>query len=444
MYQALSCQHPVKTSAKWIRRARGTGICLCLFLSLGISCIGSDSPDKAPPQRKPASDAVSEQDSGDGSKGQLNAVGRVDSEKGESRRNENIQFNLIDNHGLQELMGRIGLTATIVSEFKVDRSYFGAEFGQEAPSSIHLQSENPFPLHGTLRYLHNNSIFNARSFFQVGGVKPARENSYGFSGTLPIWRNTWLSLEGNQRKLRGSVNGNVLVLLPTERTPLTTDPVLLPVVMRYLAAWPDQLPNRTDVNPRMLNTNAPQTANDDRVAIRLDRNASPRERLVLSYRFSLQKVDAFQLVAGQNPDTTLRVHTARATWNRQWSPSTQVKFSVGLDRMGSLLVPDKTAVGPKVGVGGLTGLGPMPDIPIDRADTSLRYAAELSRGSGDHALIMGIETARQQSNGIETMDNRGARSLSATTMAGTRSQICAWESRHRFMARSDPSIVDIA
>ena len=212
----------------------------------------------------------------------MNVVGRVNAEQGENRRNENIQFNLVDNNAANEQMVRIGLTATVVEEFKADRTYFGAEFGHEPPAPIHLRLGQRAPLHGTLRYLHNNSIFNARSFFQVGGVQPARENSYGFNLTAPAWRGAWFTVDGSQRKLRGSVNGNVLVPTPDERTPLTTDPVLLPIVTRYLGAYPNQLPNRTDINSRMLNTNAPQVVNHSLSGIRLDQNVGRLDRLHLA------------------------------------------------------------------------------------------------------------------------------------------------------------------
>ena len=107
----------------------------------------------------------------------MNVVGRVNAERGENRRNENIQFNLVDNNAANEQMVRIGLTATVVEEFKADRTYFGTEFGHEPPAPIHLRLGQRAPLHGTLRYLHNNSIFNARSFFQVGSVQPARRTA---------------------------------------------------------------------------------------------------------------------------------------------------------------------------------------------------------------------------------------------------------------------------
>src|SRR5205809_5414700 len=60
---------------------------------------------------------------------ELNLLGKVDTASGESRRNENVQFNLIDNNALKELNIRLGTNATIVQEFLPDRNYFGVEFG---------------------------------------------------------------------------------------------------------------------------------------------------------------------------------------------------------------------------------------------------------------------------------------------------------------------------
>ncbi|MDZ7637180.1 MAG: hypothetical protein U5J83_02850 [Bryobacterales bacterium] len=35
-----------------------------------------------------------------------------------------------------------------------------------------------------------------------------------------------------------------------DRTPLTRDPRLVPIVLRFLNAYPAELPNRTDINDR--------------------------------------------------------------------------------------------------------------------------------------------------------------------------------------------------
>jgi hypothetical protein len=61
----------------------------------------------------------------------LNLLGRADAQARESRRNENVQFNLIDNNALKDLNVRVGTTATIIQEFRSDRSYFGGEFGNQ-------------------------------------------------------------------------------------------------------------------------------------------------------------------------------------------------------------------------------------------------------------------------------------------------------------------------
>src|ERR1051325_5872310 len=55
---------------------------------------------------------------------ELNLQGQVDAASGESRRNENIQFNPIDNNAIKELNVRMGTTATIINEFEVTRNYF--------------------------------------------------------------------------------------------------------------------------------------------------------------------------------------------------------------------------------------------------------------------------------------------------------------------------------
>ena len=73
---------------------------------------------------------------------ELNLLGQTDTVSGESQRNENVQFNLIENNALKDLLLRMGTTATIVPEFRPDRNYFGAEFGDRIPAQIHVAA-NP-------------------------------------------------------------------------------------------------------------------------------------------------------------------------------------------------------------------------------------------------------------------------------------------------------------
>jgi len=338
---------------------------------------------------------------------ELNLLGQTDTGAGESRRNENIHFNLVDNNALKELNVRLGATVTIIQEFRSDRSYFGSEFGNPPTPVLHLAAPSGGGFHGSLYERHQNSIFAARSFFQVGEIKPAHDNQYGFTLGAPLWRHAFFSIEGNQQKSRGSVNGNVLVPRADERTPLATDPATRAIVERFLAAYPAELPNRTDIDPRALNTNSPQEIDNNHIGGRIDQGFGKRDRLGLRYEFTSQHVDAFQLVAGQNPNTDTRAHTARATWTRQWSSATAMDLSAGFDRVGSLLVPEKNAVGPYVTITGLEALGPLAGIPINRALNMFRYAAGMRHSAGHHNWDIGFGALRRQLNGLESDAHRG-------------------------------------
>ena len=338
---------------------------------------------------------------------ELNLLGKTDATAGESRRNENVQFNLVDNNALKELSVRLGTTATLVREFSPASSYFAAELGNAPRASITIPGSLRSGFHGQLHESHQNSIFSARSYFQVGEVQPARENDYGFNSGFTLGKRTAIFLEGSQQKLRGVVNGNVLVPKPDERTPTATDPAVAALVAKFLAAYPKQLPNRTDINPRALNTNAPQVIDNHQAGGRLDRVFRQSDRLGLQYQFTSQSVDAFQLVAGQNPDTATRSHLARIVWTHPWSAQIVSNFSASYDRLTSLLQPEENAVGPYINVAGLTSLGPDGAIPIDRAQNQIRTAGQWLGLAGKHNWSAGATLIRRQVNGSETDVHRG-------------------------------------
>ena len=375
----------------------------------GLMLWQAAAPMAAPPAPPPAADDASK-------RVELNLLGKTDAAAGESRRNENVQFNLVDNNALKELNLRLGISATIVEEFRPDRNYFSAEFGNPPASLPHVAPVLKAAWHGTAHWAHQNSLLSARSFFQVGGVQPARENDYGVSAGGALNKRWFWQIDGSQQKLRGQVNGNVLVPKPDERTALAADPAdpsiridpaVQALVTRFLNAYPRVLPNRTDINERALNINAPQVIDNNNAGARLDHAATDRDRVVAQYGFTSQAVDAFQLVNGQNPDTDTKNHRARLTWNRAWSAATVSNFTMGFDRIRSLLRPEPNAVGPMVSIAGLTTLGPLGSIPIDRAQNLFRYAGQVRQSRGNHDWTAGFGLLRRQFNGIETDAHRG-------------------------------------
>lgn len=435
-------------TSRWDRCTAWVVACVLLALldpdSRSFALQKPSGDGSAPDSRATSTPSVSQEDVDDQTENdertRLNLLGEVDSESGEARRNENVRLTLIDNNVLKELLRRMGATATIIERFTVEQSFFGLEYGGAPKASLHLPQSRATDVHAELFYSHQNSALSARSFFQVGDVRPARTNDYGLKLGSSLWSGSSLTVEMSQRKLLGQVNGNVLVPAADERVPTTADPAKRALVDRILSAYPTELPNRTDINQRALNTNAPQKINNNRASAVLD-NKIGDGRLALRYNITLQHVEAFQLVGGQNPDTTTKNHGARISWNHSWSPYTTSDLTAGYERIGSLLVPEETSLGPfylfsRI----LQSIGPSSSMPIDRAQNLYRFGGRLARRTGNHEVLMGFETLRKQINGFESNNHRGTFSFRAdfgrnaveNLLAGTPSQFrYAFGNAHR-------------
>ena len=340
----------------------------------------------------------------------VNVLGKTNTSAGEGRRNENIFVSALDNNVQKDVNLRNGTTATINPEMNAASRFYGTEYGISPLGPVHLgtASSPGGSFHGQLYWTHNNSIFSARSFFQAGSVKPARDNLYGFRVTAKLWTKAFLSLEGSQDKARGFVNGNVLVPTAAERTCLNPDPRICAVIDRWFKAWPAQAPNRTDIDQRALNTNSPQALDTDTALGRFDQLIGTKSRLTARYSWLNQQVNAFELVAGQNPDTTTKSYDARVTASTIVSPASVLDVTESFTRSRSLLVPEPNSVGPQVTVGTqLEKLGPGSSVPLDRVQNRYKESARFSRVDGKHNWSAGYELGRLEFNGREVSSNRG-------------------------------------
>jgi hypothetical protein len=359
-----------------------------LLLALWPLCAPAAEP--APPARPPAQPAAPR--------------GRLD---GAALRNENVAVYLIDTNAVKEAGIRLGDMVTILTEPVVELNYYATEHGRPPGEGVAVRPATlPAGWHGEGYFWHQNSVFNARTFFQVGDVLPSRRNQYGGRAAGALGGNWWLTAAAAQRKIRGMVNGNVLVPLENERAPLAADPRLRALVARWLAAYPAQLPNRLDFDPRALNTNSPQRIDDLDASLRLEHDLGARGRLLLSHALNRQRIDAFQLVAGQNPDTEIHGHRTRLAWRRNLGPGSELLAGFSFNRARSVLLPEPNAVGPRVRMGyQIEELGPDSQFPINRAQNSFRWGAVWSK-QGRHQLTAGLAWARYQLNGIETNNQR--------------------------------------
>lgn len=328
-----------------------------------------------------------------------------------SQRNENVAVYLIDTNAVKESNIRIGTTPAFIAEPLVDTQHYAGEHGRPAAELLALRPQSGIGAwHGEASWQHQNSVFNARTFFQSGPVKPSHRNVWGGRVTGLVPKLGALTATYSQRDIQAVVNGNVLVPLPGERTPKTTDPEKRAIVQRFLDAFPNELPNRPDFDLRALNTNSPQRIRQLGGSGRLDRGFGERHKLLLSWSIDRQKIDAFQLVAGQNPDTSLHTQRARLGW--AWNPDarTAVLLTGSFARTRSTLVSEPNAVGPRVRFGfQIEELGPDSMFPIDRTANTFRYGGQVSRlsGGGRHEFTAGADFLRFQLNGVESGNLRG-------------------------------------
>ncbi len=355
---------------------------------------------KTPASSPPPSEAAPQQ------RTQLNLKNETDTTSGESRRNDNVAFNPIDNNTLRDLSLRLGFAATIVTSFAPQNRYFSSEYGSRPELPIHVDDPIIRAFHGEVFETHSNSVLSARSFFQAGGVKPAHENSFGFRVGGILGRGLSFTLQGDQQRSRGSVNGNVLVPAATERTPLTKDPRIVPMVERLLAAYPAQTPNRPDIDSRALNTNSPQRIDTDRATGTVQKALGTNDRLALRYGFTQQRVQSFEFVAGQNPDSLVKAHAARISWESKRSSQTTLFASAGFDRIRTSLEPEPHAVGPAVSIFIIQGLGSA-TVPLERAVNDFQEAFQVRHSEGGHSITAGFNLLRRQFSGRESSNHLG-------------------------------------
>ena len=259
-----------------------------------------------------------------------------------SQRNQNIQVNLIDNQAITESLGRQGGTAFPITEFSAVRGNYAAELGGMGPDPQVVAADQRNAYHGEIYDSLQNSVFNARTFFQVGPVQPSRRNQYGFRIGGPLGGGDRLSfvLTGEETRESGFVNGNVLVPLPDERTPRASDPAVNAELARWLSAYPDELPNRPEIDKRLLNTNAIQTIRNSGGTFQMDWSPRDSDRVSLRYSINDNFIDSFEFVVGQNPNQRLRPQTLNLGFERLASGNTTFRLGFNyLRRKVHVLVP---------------------------------------------------------------------------------------------------------
>ncbi len=342
--------------------------------------------------------------------------------RGKEERNPNIFITKIDLNALRDSLRRWGASPVFL-EFSAVKNLYAADLG--APLR-QISTVRPAKLdqgfHGSIYEEHQNSALNARPFFNVGPLRPARRNQFGFSLSGPIDRDK-LSFSTRLDIVResGFVNGNVRVPLLKERVPTASDPLTRRIIGALLKGFPEETPNLPDITPRQLNTNAEKDIDSQAFNIKLDYSASNRDRLAFRYDVLDYSEDPFELVAGANPQTDLRSQSLSATNLHTFSPRALLEGSFYFDRQAVRLLPTKRfrsllePLGlpdvPDIDFGGefadLTPLGPGTQFPRLRFQNRFAGEFNFSLLAGRHQLRLGGSLMRVQLNDLQSDNSRG-------------------------------------
>jgi hypothetical protein len=349
---------------------------------------------------------------------------------GLEERNPNIFIYRIDLNDLRNLLTLFrGPNPTYIPEFRADDNYFGAQYGAALLSFRPLRPRTLLRhWHGSASATHQNSILNARNFFNVGPLLPSRITNYDLAAGGPISSKASLVLDVGQVFNSGMVNGNLQTPLASERTPLATDPQTRAIISDLLKAYPAELPNLPAVSLRQLNTSAPRSIVTAVGLARLDIRPDEKTSVAGLYSANQYSEDPFQLVIGQNPDTDLRSQSTYVDVTRAFSPQTTGQFGFYYDRvrasllptqqvsdllsnLGYKVVPEITFAGGGGSLADLGEIGPGIQFPRFRVENRFKLLASLSRTMGRHTWKFGWSTTRSQVNDLQSTNARGTLSF---------------------------------
>jgi len=102
----------------------------------------------------------------------------------------------------------------------------------------------------------------------------------------------------------------------------------------------------------------------------------------------IQWINAFQSVAGIDPNTEIHSHKTRITFHHKLGDVTEPSFGKGFSRMSPNLRAERNAVRPRVGASSdIEDLGPDSQYPINRVENTFRWGTVGTSSPGVHPSI---------------------------------------------------------
>jgi len=181
-----------------------------------------------------------------------------------------------------------------VREFNVLTDAYSAEYGKRAGAHVSVVTQSGTnQLHGSLFEFVRNSAFDARNFFDSGGVPAFQRNQFGGSVGGPIKKDkafVFFNYEGERQRL-GLTD---VAFVPNDAARQGFLPVggnlvrvsgLDPRMLPFMALWPE--PNGPDLGGGIaqFSANPKQSIREDFATARFDENVSQKDNVTVADTF---------------------------------------------------------------------------------------------------------------------------------------------------------------
>ncbi len=330
---------------------------------------------------------------------------------GTTARSSNFDLDGISNIDPEDNDYRVPVSVEGVKQLEVMTGNYSAEFGRAGGAQVRAVTRSGSnALHGSLyEYYYNNERFQDRgSPLQSAAFPSYTLNLYGgtVGGPLKKDRIFYFGMfENNVRRGENAQAGTVP--LSTERTPNTGSAAGDAIIRGWLDLYP--MPNRTDINPRRFETNAPFQYDTPNPLARFDFNLSDATKLMARYDFRNQDFKILRTFKGGGGDIVDRAHTGGASLTRVFSPALVGEFRFGYAyRRVDLPTQEGFETFPTITISELSTLGPISvQWPIFRKLYDWQGIGSLAYVRGRHAFKGGYDVHRTFNNGVQSDNVRG-------------------------------------
>jgi len=363
---------------------------------------------------------------------------------GTGSRGATFQIDGVNNDDYSENQNRQGVNLSAIRAFQLITNNFSAEFGRAYGATVLVQTKsgsNQF--HGEGFFFHQNSAFNANSFFRNSAgrfgdrgeallpfqkpgdlrapIPPARRHDWGGVFGGPIKRDKLFFFASAERVDNGgSLGFTEDILLANERVPdvSVTDSANRAFIQSIINRFPNVAPNNPSAGSRAFTTTRLFSFPDRDYSGRVDWNLSSKHNMFFRYQYSTNRRESEDIIIGEQALQNHRQQNFGYGWTHQYGPVMvgEFRFSIGRRRtIVDILAGNDTPVVRFSGTLNASIIGNAGAFPIHRFQTDLQFVYNLSTVKFDrHALKFGTDIRPSKLDDLADNFSRGFYTFSAS------------------------------